>query len=64
MVLWMLFVAAIVVVAGFWPIYFTLSDTVLTTLVAGATVNVIGLFASVLLHLFPRGNTDGLDPFP
>ncbi len=53
---WMVFVALIVVWSGmgWWWLSLSVSDTVLTALVAGATVNVIGLFAAVMLHLFPK----------
>ncbi|MCH8342707.1 MAG: hypothetical protein IH983_01835 [Planctomycetes bacterium] len=55
MVIWLLVVAILLVLTGWERIPFELSDTVLTTLVAGATANIVGLVGSVMWSLFPRG---------
>lgn len=48
---WLLFCAIIILVSGFE--LFKLSDTVLTTIIASTSANVLGLFYIVLKYLFP-----------
>lgn len=56
MLAWMFFVAVVVWRTADESNSFKLSDSVLTALVAGASVNVIGLFGTVMWSVFPRGN--------
>ena len=51
---WLGAVVVIVVLHGFSAIPFTLTTAALTTLIAGATASVIGLFAIVATYLFPK----------
>lgn len=51
---WMGAVILLLAASGSSWFKFELSDTVLTTLVAGTTGNIIGLFGIVMWSLFPR----------
>ena len=58
MAIWLVFVGVLVVCTGSPNSQFELSDTVLVSLVAGATGNVIGLVGSVMWSLFPKSGID------
>lgn len=51
---YMIIIVCLLFVQGFHVLYFSLSDTVLVTLLGTTTVNVIGIFAFVARYLFHR----------
>lgn len=51
---WLVVIGLIVLLHGFSHVPFTLSGTVLTTLIGSTTVSVLGLFAIVVNYLFPK----------
>lgn len=51
---YMIIIVCLLFVQGFNVLYFSLSDTVLVTLLGTTTVNVIGIFAFVARYLFHR----------
>lgn len=53
-VVWLGTIGTIVLLHGFSHVPFTLSGTVLTTLIGSTTVSVLGLFAIVANYLFPK----------
>lgn len=54
---YMILVFMILFFCGFSLFGFTLSDTVLITLISTTTANVIGIFAFVVRYLFPAKNS-------
>jgi hypothetical protein len=54
-IVWLLFVGVTLWFSALkWHGTFTISDTVLVTLLSTTTINVIGLLATVALYLFPK----------
>jgi hypothetical protein len=53
--LWICIVAWCVLAVGYEEVAFTLSDTVLITLIGGMTANVIGMIIIILKFFFPGG---------
>lgn len=54
MCVWACIVFSIIFLSGFSFYSFTLSDSVLITLLTGSTVNVIGLVVVILRGIFPK----------
>lgn len=50
--IWLAGVSILLLMQGFQPLGWHLADSVLVTLVAGATAGVLGLMASVLAYIF------------
>lgn len=59
--LWLLVVAGIVLLDGFHYKGFSLTPSVLVTLIGGSSVNIIGLLAIVVRDIFP-GNPSKIKP--
>lgn len=59
MCIWSGFVFAILITKGLSARHFTLSDTVLTTLVGGTTVSVVGLVGFMMQGLFHSNGSNG-----
>lgn len=55
--IWAAFVLVILLIRGFFPNCFTLSDVVLTTLVGGTTISVVGLVGFMMQGLFHSNNS-------
>lgn len=56
MALWLLYVATVILMTGLG--WLSLHETALTALVAGSTVNVLGLAGAVMFSLFPKNGID------
>jgi len=55
LLVWLLWMGAVVVAQGVGPLPFHLAEAVIIALVGGTTASVIGIFLIVANYLFPRG---------